>query len=398
MKLRNPHLSILAAGAAAVLITVAFLASAGDAGAAPNLVANGTFDSGPAVGNWTAQSDTTIGQIPSEDADLNPASGALSISDDGGVANDAIATSDCIVLTGDASYDISAWYKSALGTSGSERGQVIVTLFDDAGCTTNAVAHPSGQLDPNSAGWQQFTGNVIVSGELSAIVEVTDEGATDVDDIIYWDNIALSNGPLDTPTPTVTNTPPPATDTPVPTDTPTATDTAVPTDTPAATNTPAPTDTPAPTNTPAPTDTPAAAPTDTPTPRPTATEPLPDTATPTGTNTPVPTSTNTPVPPPTEEGAPPQAPIDESTGGGSADSTGGDGVAGEGVVDGNGAELPEDAVDPEAVGALGYGPQARQHDDSGAADVVAMVAFGAAIAMLGLGFGLQFKGREEDER
>ena len=52
MTIRKPHLSILAAGAVALMITAAFLASSGDAGAAPTLVANGGFDTDDS--GWTA--------------------------------------------------------------------------------------------------------------------------------------------------------------------------------------------------------------------------------------------------------------------------------------------------------------------------------------------------------
>jgi hypothetical protein len=373
MKTRSGLSSILMAGGVVLALVGAALAMVGSTSAAPDLLVNGHFDTD--TSNWTAQSDTTMTHVPTEDANLRPTSGAVSISDDGLVVNDAIITSDCIVLTGDASYDVVAWYKEAAGSGSAMRGQVIVTLFDDVACSTNAAAHPSGQLDP-AAGWLEFTGSVVVSGELSAIVELTNEGATDVDDIIYWDKVSLSNGTLDTPTALPTDTP---TNTPVPA---TATNTPVPTDTPAATNTPAPTNTAAPTNTPAATNTPAG--TDTPEPTETPTEtPVPaDTATmtPPATHTSVPTSTSTPLAPP------PAAAIDQPANSGGA---GAGGEQPEGAA-ADGEELPEDA---ENLADLGYGPQADE-SHAGTADVIATLAFGAALALISAGAWLRRQGIE----
>jgi hypothetical protein len=372
------HYSLLSLGLAAVVITVGFLASAHDAGAAPNLVQNGNFNTGPAVPNWTALANTGLTQIPSEDADLSPSSGAAWVTYTGTGAGDAIAESDCITLSGAGSYPLAGWVKAAPGIDPGATADIVVVLWAGASCTGATTTHPTGSQTPNG-GWLPFSGNIIVTTELSANVQLVLHANAQADGV-YFDNLALSNGALDTPTPT-------ATDTVVATDTPTVTDTATPTAT--ATDTPIPgsptstaTDTPTATSTTAATNTPTNTPVNTPTNTATATH----TATATATDTAVPTSTATSVPAPTDTpqlGEPPAASVDTgSTSGGSgsagADAESGSGESPEGGANGAG-EFPES----------GYGPDNDGDGGAGTADAVAWTTLALATTMLAAGFALR---------
>jgi len=355
------HLTLGAAALFVFGLVALFVSSAGDSYAAPNLVTNGDFETD--ASGWTAGANTTIVQEASEDADLDPPGAGL-VTYTGTGAGDGIA-SQCIDITssGAGTYELGTYYKEPTGQTTDPQLAVDVTAFANDDCTGASSAHPSGDLDPNSSGWQIFTGSFAVTTELSLRVDLTVHG-TAQDDEGYFDKVVLSNGPLDTPTPTSTAT---------------ATNTATPTDTPAPTNTPGPTDTPAPTNTPGATDTPdigtqTPAPTDTPTPEPTNTT-IP-------TNTAVPTSTSTPLPVVDDSGAPPEASLEEGTGAG-GESPEGDAAAG--------GEQPEDAEFPES----GTGPGSYGGGGSHTPDVIATFAFTLAIAMLGTGFYLRRKYEEQ---
>jgi hypothetical protein len=391
------HLYLVSLGALAAMLTIVFVASSGDAGAAPTLVTNGNFDAN--VASWPASANSAVTWISSEDGDLNPASGAATVAWTASGAGDGIAT-QCIDITasGAGNYVIAGVYKMKSGGSGTQTASIDVTVYTDTGCTTAPANHSSGVLSPNTSGWLSFSGGVPgITTELGMKISLITHGAAQ-NDAVYFDKIALSNGPLDTPTPSFTAT---STSTSTPTNTPTATNTATVTNTATATSTPGPaTNTPTvtstATNTATATSTAAVA-TDTPT----ATQTLPPTrtntpipsATPVVTDTPVPTSTTIPAGAPPEssndaglsDGAPP---IDSAnTDVGAADPTGDtSGISGGGGQEGAGVS-PEGDAGAEGFPDSGYGPQ---HDgDGNQADVIALALAAAAIVMLGTGVMLQ---------
>ncbi len=349
---KHVHLYLMALGGFALALTIAFVGSAGDAGAAPTLVTNGNFDTNNA--SWTAAANSSITWIGSEDANLNPASGAGTVARSAGGAGDG-AASQCINITasGAGNYQLAAAYKLTPGGSGTQTASIDVTVYTDNACTTGAVAHPSGVLAANG-GWLSFSGNISsITTELSMKIALITH-ATAQGDAVYFDKIALSNGPLDTPTPT---------------NTPTSTNTATPTSTSTATNTPASTSTA--TSTPTATATSTMPATRTNTPVVTATPPPTDTPVPA-----LPAATDTPV-----QGPPPQAPADaapppaDAAPVAAATSNNGDsGVVGAGAAPGT-----------DAFPASGYGPQTQK---STPMDAVALVTFIVALVMLGVGFSM----------
>ena len=395
---RSWHYSLLALSAAALLLTVSALLGGGSASAAPTLVTNGQFDTNNA--GWTPAANSDIVQVSTEDANLlNPASGAGRVRWTGSGAGTGDA-SQCIDLTspGAGSYAIAGSYKAVSGGSGSQTADIDVTLYTDNACTTGPANHPSGSLAPNTSGWQTYSGSMTVSTELSAKITLSVTGAAQ-NDGVYFDNISLSNGPLDTPTPSSTAT---ATNTSTPTNTATATstatDTATATTTPTATNTPLPGSTNTPTSTAtatataAATDTPSAAATDTPTNTPTKTKT--PTRTPTDTSTAIPTATNTEVIVPTsttDAGAPPESGIvlddsnpapSDNTSDTSGTSGGGDTAGLEGVpADG------EVQYDENGLPIAGTGPE--KHSPNATAEFASLVAFAAAIGAIGVGWKLR---------
>jgi hypothetical protein len=285
----------------------------------------------------------------------------------GSGAGDAVVISDCIDLTtpGDGTYNIegkaqrnpSSWSgQGTPATSDDPTVEIIVTRYDDTACTTNPVTSLSGAVSLSNDGWFPIPtsgpGNVLVSGELGITVSLVIHGQA-ADDEAHFDEIHLSNGVLDTPTPSNTPT---ATNTGVATNTPTATNTA------AATNTAEPTQTDVPVDTPVPTST-----------------PLP----PTNTAVP-PTATNTAV---VIADTPPEAELEAGVGAG--------GEQPEDAV-GAGGEQPEDQEFPES----GTGPGSYGGGDGGshAADVIATFSFALAIAMLGMGFYMRRKYEEQESQ
>ena len=361
------HLYLIALGGLALALTIVFIGSAGDATAAPSLVTNGNFDTDAA--SWTAAANSSITWISTEDGDLNPASGAGTVARSSGGAGDGIA-SQCIDITasGAGNYQVAASYKQTPGGSGTQTASVDVTVYTDNACSAGAAAHPSGTLSANS-GWLSYSGTInFVTTELSMKIDLVVHAVAQGDGV-YFDKIALSNGALDTPTPTATASP---TNTATPTNTPTVTNTPSATDTPTATNTPIPTDTPTATNTPRPTRTP------TNTPIPTNTPPATNTSIPAPTDTPaVPAAADTPA-----EGPPPESSSDDTTNpdGGEA----GAGTSPEGDLEGGSEGFPES----------GYGPQ--PHDNGGQADAIATLLFVVAIGLLGTGFVLQRRSRRDN--
>lgn len=347
---KHVYLYLMALGGFALALTITFIGSAGDAGAAPTLVTNGDFDVN--VGSaWVPAANSTITWVGSEDANLSPTSGAGAVARSAGGAGDGIA-SQCMDITssGAGNYQVAGAYKLTPGGSGTQTASIDVTVYTDNACTTGAVAHPSGTLTPTGS-WQSFSPAVIVvttelSMKIALITHATAQG-----DAVYFDKIALSNGPLDTPTPTGTLTS---------TSTATATSTATPTSTPVP-----------PTNTPTATATSTMPATRTNTPVVTATPPPTDTPVPA-----LPVATDTPV-----QGPPPQAPVDaappstDAAPVATATSNNGDsGVVGAGAAPGT-----------EGFPASGYGPQTQK---STPMDAVALVTFIVALVMLGVGFSM----------
>jgi hypothetical protein len=367
------HLYLVSLGALAVMLTVVFVASSGDAGAAPSLVTNGNFDTNNA--SWTpAPPDSTVTFFSTEDADGNALSGAGTVARSSGGAGDGIA-SQCIDVTasGLGTYQIAGSYKLTPGGGGAQTASIDVTVYDDNLCTTTPVANASGPLTPTGT-WQAYAlPTITVTGtqfgvKVALIVHAAAQG-----DAVYFDKVALSNGLLDpTNTPTATNTP---------TNTPTATNTSTATSTGTATNTPTATDTSTSTSTPTSTET--MPPTRTNTPVRTATPAVTDTPMPTATDIPVgapPESINDTAPPPEDA-----APVDYAATDGT--SAGGDQA---------GAELsPEEQAAADGFPESGYGPQGQ--GGYGAADAIAMLAFVVALVMLGAGFSMQRHGERSDE-
>ena len=351
---KHVHLYLMALGGFALALTIAFIGSAGDAGAAPTLVTNGNFDTNAA--SWTAAANSSITWISSEDANLNPASGAGTVARSAGGAGDGIA-SQCINITasGAGNYQIAGAYKMTPGGSGTQTASIDVTVYTDNACSTGAVAHPSGVLTANG-GWLPFSGNIAsITTELSMKIALITH-ATAQGDAVYFDKIALSNGPLDTPTPT---------------NTPTATNTSTPTNTPTST----------PTSTSTATSTPTA----------TSTSTMPATRTNTPVVTATPPPTDTPVPAPTDtpaQGAPPAAVIDtapppaDTAPVADATSTGDQGGAALAPAEGEG--FPDS----------GYGPQAQK---SGPTDAIAFATFLVALVMLGAGFSMHRRAARDRE-
>ena len=143
---KHLHLLLMTVGGVAAALIIAFVGSAGDAGAAPSLVANGNFDLAPSVVSWPAANvNSSITWISSEDGDANPASGAGTVARSAGGAGDGIA-SQCINITVPAagSYQVAAVYKMAPGGSGSQTASIDVTVYTDNACVTVAPAYPSG--------------------------------------------------------------------------------------------------------------------------------------------------------------------------------------------------------------------------------------------------------------
>jgi hypothetical protein len=301
--IRRVQLGLLSVAAISFITAVVLAISARDAMAAPNLVTNGDFAT--VITGWTDQPDTTSTWAPGpvNDADGNSNSGSIQVVYDHVDTNgQGIAQSDCITLTGDGNYELQGDSRLSSGNAALTNAYIRVQLHTDGTCTAPDILTGIFDTNQNFSNDDTWTASplinstVVVSGHLSAQVMLIVEADDFDNEIGNFDNVALSNGPLDptptntaTPTETPTETPTPLptdTPTPLPTDTPTPlpTDTPVPTDTPTETSTPLPTDTPTETSTPLPTNTPGG-PTDTPT------------NTPTATNTPVPTATNTPVPP-----------------------------------------------------------------------------------------------------
>ena len=111
----------------------------------------------------------------------------------------------------------------------------------------------------------------------------------------------------------------------------------------------------------------------------------------------MPTSTSTPIP-----GAPPESSgdvIDDSGDPAGSDISGEPTLAydsGNGLGDEEGAGVSPDGEELGADGlpVSGYGPQ--EHPGN-SADVIALVAFVAAVVMLGAGFTLQARARRNDE-
>jgi hypothetical protein len=337
---------MVAVGFAALVI------GAADTYAAPNLVTNGDFET-DATG-WTAGANSTITHDAAKDADLDPPGSGL-VTYTGTGPGDATA-SQCIDLTGagaDTSpLEIVAYFSEPSTQTTDPQVSVDFTLFDDTACTTNAEAHPSGNLDPNS-GWQIYNGSLVgTTTKLSIRIDLVVHGG-DANDAAHFDKIALSAGALDTPTPT---------NTPTSTNTPLATDTPTPTSTATVTNTPLPTDTP--TETPQPTNTPTATHT------PLSSEDLFGTATPIVAEPPASSADDT------------GAVIDDSY------DVGTTGEEPENAADSAGSgEQPEDAEFPES----GYGPGSYDDGRSHAADVIATFAFMLAIGMLATGFYMRKK-------
>ena len=215
---KQVRLYLIALGGLALALTIVFIGSAGDATAAPSLVTNGNFDTNAA--SWTAAANSSITWISTEDGDLNAGSGAGTVARSGGGAGDGIAA-QCIDITasGAGNYQVAASYKQTPGGSGTQTASVDVTVYTDNACSAGAAAHPSGTLSANS-GWLSYSGTInFVTTELSMKIELIVH-ATAQGDGVYFDKVALSNGALDTPTPTNTPTPSP---TPTPTGTPTST-------------------------------------------------------------------------------------------------------------------------------------------------------------------------------
>ena len=353
---KHVHLLLMMAGGVAAALVIAFVGSAGDAGAAPSLVVNGNFDTDAA--SWNAAVSSAITRTAGQDADANASSGAGTVAWTASGAGDGIA-SQCVILSGAGNYQLSASYKLAAGGSGTQTASVDATVYTDNACSAGAVAHTSGPLSPNGS-WQTYSpGAIVVTTELSIKVDLITH-ATAQNDAVYFDKIALSNGPLDTPT--ATNTPT-STNTVLPTNTPLpATSTATSTSTATVTNTATPTAT--------------------------STLPATRTNTPVVTSTPIP-PTDTPVPPPTDtpvQAAPPEAPVDvapppsDGTNPVAADTTGTGDQGGADVVPAEGSAGAEGFPDS------GYGPQGRSNST---ADAMAFGAFVLALAMLGVGFSVQ---------
>ncbi len=241
---RLRHLALMSLTAAALLFTIATLSNDRRVSAAPDLISNGNFDVD--AGGWAIDASAAIQHAPGEDADLSPGSGAGKVTRAVSGAGDAAAF-QCIDLGASpaASYQLAGSYKVVSGGSDTQSASIDSDFYDDNVCSVNAQAHSSGTLTPNG-GWLTFNGNAFNSQaqqfvKISLIVHAIAQG-----DGVYFDKVALSNGALDTATPTATNTSP-ATNTATATATPTLT--ATPTRTPTSTTTPTSTSTSTPTRT-----------------------------------------------------------------------------------------------------------------------------------------------------
>ncbi len=332
MRARRQFNTFAPLAALAILATVFALVPLGGSqhgDAAASLVANGDFASN-ATGWTAADANASIAQVDTQDADgLNPASGAGNVTRLNTTGN-AVVRSACITLTGDNTYEFAGSVKLPTANTGATQAVMTVRIYSDA-CSSETAAQSTATVSESDS-WQAHSGSIVVVGQTNALVELTLLSG-DPGDLAYFDNLTLSNGALDTPTPTptvtstptvtntatntatVTNTPtetPTETETPTvtntPTVTPTATDTptvtASPTNTATSTATTAGTDTPTVTGTPLNTNTPTPTPgntntatatpavTDTPTVTSTT---VPGTSTATGTSTETPTVTNTPT-------------------------------------------------------------------------------------------------------
>jgi hypothetical protein len=350
---RSWHLNVAAAILALVGLTAVFVGSAGDSWAAPNLVANGGFETD--VNNWTAvnaDADWTHDNAVDRFGGDVPGSGLLALA--GAADTDADVASDCIAIGATGAYDYtfstgrgSQWTHASVtpSTANSSYVNLLFDQYDSADCT-GSPATSSGHGDEllAAAGWFDFSGTLnIVSGSVQSLQLTLRVHGQATGDEANLDEVGVALGALDTPTPSNTPT---ATNTSVATDTPAPTNTSVATNTPVTTETPEPTETPEETHTLVPTDTPTAVP---------------------------PTSTNTSV-----VSDPPAADIEDT------ELTGAGGEQPEDAV-GAGGEEPEGAEFPES----GYGPGAYEQGGSHTTDVIAAAAFAMAVAMLAGGFYLR---------
>ena len=137
--MKQLHAYLVSLGALAAMLTVVFVASSGDAGAAPTLVVNGNFDGGVGV-EWTAGANSTITWISSEDAGGSLTSGAGTVARSAGGGGDGIV-SQCIDVTasGVGTYQVAGSYKLTPGGGNAQTASIDVTVYDDNLCTTTPV-------------------------------------------------------------------------------------------------------------------------------------------------------------------------------------------------------------------------------------------------------------------
>ncbi|HZP58400.1 MAG TPA: hypothetical protein VFC53_12740, partial [Dehalococcoidia bacterium] len=218
--------------ALAMSVAIAALLAGRGAGAAPNLVSNSAFDAD--VAGWAANNPET--GLAFDSAAGNPPGSARLQAVAGTPPVAAEAVTACIDLTasgaGPGTYNLAADVLLPTSATAGDVIAVSVDLFADAACATPAGTVTAATSTLSDA-WQPLSTTAPIATEQGAVIRVTLTAGA-VGDNARFDNVVLSNGPADTPTPLPTDTPtstPTATDTAVPTatDSPTLTDTATPT-------------------------------------------------------------------------------------------------------------------------------------------------------------------------
>ena len=213
---RRAHLGAISAAVVALVAAVVLMSSAHDANAAANLVANGDFANvGTVSGGWTALADTTVAWAsgPTNDAAGDAGSGSAQVDwTNGSSGGFAVAEqSGCITLPGIAStYELVGSSKLAGTNDPLTAANLRVELFTDGACTAIDTLFDTTQNFANDNSWPVVsnTSVAVLATHLSARVQlmlVVNSGLPTG----YFDNVSFSNGPVDTPTPTATNTAPP---------------------------------------------------------------------------------------------------------------------------------------------------------------------------------------------
>lgn len=208
-------LGIAALVAAATLV----ITSGRVALAAPNVITNGAFHTD--VAGWTGFETFTW---VADDAGGSPSSGAL----EARMTNPAAPGSNsggvqCVAVTGGAAYDIAGDIK--LPSAGQPAAGTIAGLhivqFDGASCTGTQLGTPAGlpaYVNTEDGVWYHRSSTITLNASAVSVwiyLNIIGEADASTQSHAYFDNLAFSQGPLDTPTVPAT-----ATSSPGPSNTP----------------------------------------------------------------------------------------------------------------------------------------------------------------------------------